>query len=76
MTNQVGQKRRALQEVADTLRIREFLRMNPSSFTGSSITKDLENFIEELKNLFEVKHVMDTERVELAASQLKGIVRT
>ena len=50
--------------------------MNPSSFTGSSVTDDLENFIEELKNLFEVKHVMDTERVELAASQLKGIVRT
>ncbi|WMV46386.1 hypothetical protein MTR67_039771 [Solanum verrucosum] len=49
VTNQVGQKRGAKQEVADTSRIREFLRMNPLSFTGSSTTEDLENFVEELQ---------------------------
>ncbi|KAK4713118.1 hypothetical protein R3W88_019025 [Solanum pinnatisectum] len=49
VTNQAGQKKRARQEEADTSRIREFLRMNPLSFTGSSTAEDPENFIEELK---------------------------
>ncbi|KAG5614481.1 hypothetical protein H5410_014305 [Solanum commersonii] len=49
VTNQVGQQRGARQEEADTSRIREFLRMNPLSFTGSSTIEDPENFIEELK---------------------------
>ncbi|WMV38353.1 hypothetical protein MTR67_031738 [Solanum verrucosum] len=69
-------ERGARQEVADTSRIQEFLRMNPPSFTGSSTTEDPENFIEELKKVFEVMHVADTERVELAAYQLKNIART
>ncbi|KAG5614612.1 hypothetical protein H5410_014436 [Solanum commersonii] len=64
------------QEGADTSRIREFLRMNPSSFTGSSTTEDPENSIEELKKVFEVMHVADIERVELAAYQLKNVART
>ncbi|XP_069150812.1 uncharacterized protein [Solanum lycopersicum] len=51
MTNQVGQEREARQEEADTLRIREFLRMNPPSFTGSNTTVDPENFIEGLKRV-------------------------
>ena len=40
VTNQVGQQMGARQEGADTLRIHEFLRMNPESFTSSSTTKD------------------------------------
>ncbi|WMV18974.1 hypothetical protein MTR67_012359 [Solanum verrucosum] len=48
VTNQAEQQRGARQEEADTLRIREFLRMNSPSFTGSGPTKDPENFIEEL----------------------------
>ncbi|WMV13774.1 hypothetical protein MTR67_007159 [Solanum verrucosum] len=40
VTNQVGQQKGARPEVADTSRIREFLRMNPPSFTGSSTTED------------------------------------
>ena len=47
--------------------------MNPAGFTGSSTTDDLENFVEKLKKVFEVMHVSDTERVEQAAYQLKGI---
>ncbi|WMV30675.1 hypothetical protein MTR67_024060 [Solanum verrucosum] len=39
MTNQVGQQRGNQHEVADTLRLRELLRMNPPSFTGSSTTR-------------------------------------
>jgi len=41
--------------------------MNPPSFTGSSVTEDPENFIEELQNFFEIMHVVDAERVERVA---------
>ncbi|KAH0776452.1 hypothetical protein KY290_007863 [Solanum tuberosum] len=43
---------------------------------GSSTTEDSENFIEELKKIFDVMHVADTERAELAAYQLKDVART
>ncbi|WMV36783.1 hypothetical protein MTR67_030168 [Solanum verrucosum] len=76
VANQIGQQRGARQEGADTSRIREFLGMNPPSFMGSSTTEDLEDFIEELKKIFNVMHVADTERVELAAYQLKDVART
>uniref|UniRef100_M1DTX1 Gag-pol polyprotein n=1 Tax=Solanum tuberosum TaxID=4113 RepID=M1DTX1_SOLTU len=49
VTNQAGKQRGARQEVTNTLRIREFLRMNPPSFTGSRTTEDPECFVEELK---------------------------
>uniref|UniRef100_M1DFE4 Retrotransposon gag protein n=1 Tax=Solanum tuberosum TaxID=4113 RepID=M1DFE4_SOLTU len=62
-------------EVVDTLCIRELIRMNPPSFTGSSVTEDPENFIEELKRVFDVMHVAESERVELPAYQLKGVAR-
>ena len=58
------------------MRTREFLTMNPLSFIGSNTNEDPENFIEEVKKVFEVMHVVDVERVELAAYQLKGVYRT
>lgn len=67
VTIQVGKKRGDLQEGVDTLRILKVLRMNTPSFTSSTNNKDLENFINELKNLLEVMHVANTERVEVAA---------
>ncbi|KAH0641167.1 hypothetical protein KY285_037753 [Solanum tuberosum] len=45
----VRQQRGDRQEEADTSRIREFLRMNPPSFTGTSTSEDPENFVNELK---------------------------
>ncbi|XP_049385739.1 uncharacterized protein LOC125849812 [Solanum stenotomum] len=72
----VGQQRGARQEVTDTSRIREFLRMNPSSFTGSSTIEDPESFVEELKNVSKVMHVADVEQVEVAVYQLKNVPRT
>ncbi|KAG5614458.1 hypothetical protein H5410_014282 [Solanum commersonii] len=45
--------------------IRELLRMNPPSFTGSSISENPENFIEELKRVFDVMHVSELERSSL-----------
>ncbi|KAK4708837.1 hypothetical protein R3W88_029762 [Solanum pinnatisectum] len=76
VTYQVGQQRGARQNEVDISRICEFLKMNPPSFTGSSTVEDPENFIEELKKVFEVMHVADTERVELDTYQLKNVART
>ncbi len=75
VTNQIGQQRGARHEGADTSRIREFLGMNPPSFMGLSTTEDLENFIKELKKIFDVMYVADTERVELATYQLKDVAQ-
>ncbi|WMV40971.1 hypothetical protein MTR67_034356 [Solanum verrucosum] len=75
VTNQVGQQRGNRQKMADTLRICEFLRMNPPSFTSSSVTEDLENFVEELHKVFKILHVTDTDRVELVVYQMKGVAR-
>ena len=50
--------------------------MNLPSFNGLNTTKDSENFIEELKKVYEVMLVVDVERVELAAYQLNGVART
>ncbi|XP_049386272.1 uncharacterized protein LOC125850472 [Solanum stenotomum] len=63
------------QEVTDISRIRELLRINPPSFTGSSVTEDPENFIEELKRLFDVIRVANEERVKLAVYQMKSVTR-
>ena len=49
--------------------------MNPPSFTGSSITEDPENFVEELQKVFEIMHATDAEKVKLDAYQLNGIAR-
>jgi len=61
-TYHVGQRDNR-HEVVDISRIRELLRMNPPSFTGSGVTENPENFIEELKRVFEVMHVAESERV-------------
>ncbi|WMV49880.1 hypothetical protein MTR67_043265 [Solanum verrucosum] len=49
--------------------------MNLPSFTGSSTTKDPENFIEELQKIFDDMHIDDTERMELDEYQMKGFTR-
>ncbi|KAG5571158.1 hypothetical protein H5410_060924 [Solanum commersonii] len=72
----LGNKDELKNEVVYTYRIREFLRMNPLSFTGSSTTEDLKNFIEELKKVFKVMHVANSERAELVAYPLKNVSRT
>ena len=76
VTNQVGQQRETQQEGGDTLRVYQFLRMKPPSLIGLSPTEDPENFVEQLKKVFEVIHVVDVERVGSAAYQLKGVART
>lgn len=46
--------------------------MNPSHFTGSSITEDPKNFIVELHKVFEVMHVVVVEREELQRVSLES----
>ncbi|WMV32495.1 hypothetical protein MTR67_025880 [Solanum verrucosum] len=75
VADQVGQQRVVRQNVADTSRIRDFLRINPQEFNGSNVNKDPVNFVEELQKVFGVMHVDDVERVELVAYQLKGVAR-
>lgn len=50
--------------------------MNPTSFTGSITIKDPKNYIEELKKVFDMMYASYTERVEVAAYQLKVVART
>ncbi|KAK4737501.1 hypothetical protein R3W88_001198 [Solanum pinnatisectum] len=75
VANQVGQQREVRKDVADTSKIHEFLRMNPPDFTGSSVTEDPENFMEEIQKVFEIMHIANAKRVELAGYQLKGVSR-
>ena len=39
--------------------------MDPPSYNGLSTTQDPKNFVEALKKVFNVMHVIDAERVEL-----------
>lgn len=73
--NQVICKEELDKEATNNSRIHEFLRMNPPCFTCSSTTKDLESFINELKNVFDVRHISNTQRVELPAYQMKSVAR-
>lgn len=67
VANQVDQQRVVPEDVADTSRIHEFLRMNPPEFTMPNVIKDSKNFMEELQKVFEVMCVTDAKRVELVA---------
>lgn len=49
--------------------------MNPPEFIRSTPNEDLKNSIIELQKVFQVMHVTDVDRVELAAYQIKGVVR-
>ena len=76
VTNHVDQQRGYQQEGVESWRIREFLRMNPPSFCSLRTTEDPVNFLKELKKVFDAMHVIDVERLELVAYQLKNVVRT
>ena len=52
---------------------RDFVRMNPPEFLGSQTNKDPQNFLDEIKKIFEVMQVTRNYRVELASYQLKDV---
>ena len=56
-----------------TARVRDFVRMNPPEFLGSQANEDPQNFLDEIKKIFEVMQVTRNDRVELASYQLKDV---
>ena len=51
-------------------RVSDFVRMNSPEFLGSQINEDPQNFLDEIKKIFEVMHVSGNDLVELASYQL------
>ena len=47
--------------------------MNPPEFLGSQANEDPQNFLDEIKKIFEVMQVTRNDRVELASYQLKDV---
>ena len=47
--------------------------MNPPEFLGSQTNEDPQNFLDEIKKIFEVMQVTRNDRVELALYQLKDV---
>ncbi|KAH0692437.1 hypothetical protein KY285_019534 [Solanum tuberosum] len=54
-------------------RVRDFVRMNPPEFLGSQTGEDPQNFLDEIKKIFEVMQVTGNDRVELASYQPKDV---
>ncbi|KAH0761174.1 hypothetical protein KY290_017247 [Solanum tuberosum] len=54
-------------------RVRDFFRMNPPKFLGSQVGEDPQNFIDEVKKIFEVMQVTGNDRVEFASYQLEDV---
>ena len=52
-------------------RVRDFVRMNPPEFLGSKTNEGPQNFLDEIKKIFEVMNVSRNNRVELASYQFK-----
>ncbi|WMV19409.1 hypothetical protein MTR67_012794 [Solanum verrucosum] len=56
-----------------TARVRDFVRMNPLEFLGSQVGEDPQNFIDEVKKIFEVMQLTGNDRVKLSSYQLKDV---
>ena len=54
-------------------RVCDFVRMNPPEFLGSQTNEDPQNFMDEIKKIFEVIQVTGNDQVELASYQLKDV---
>uniref|UniRef100_M1DFY8 Gag-pol polyprotein n=1 Tax=Solanum tuberosum TaxID=4113 RepID=M1DFY8_SOLTU len=53
-------------EGPESLRVREFLSLNPPQFTGTNHREDPQHFVDQLHRIFRVIHASATESVELA----------
>ncbi|XP_069147059.1 uncharacterized protein [Solanum lycopersicum] len=54
-------------------RVRDFVGMNPHKFLGSRTNEDPQNFLDEIKKIFEVMQFAGNYRVELSSYQLKDV---
>jgi len=57
------------------LRVRDFMRMNPSEFYGSKVEKVPKGFKDEIYKLLSIMGVTSVEKVKLATYQLKDIAQ-
>ena len=57
-------------------KLRDFTRMNPSIFTGSKTSQDLQEFVNEVRMILVDIGATNTEKVELASYQLKDVAHT
>ena len=56
-----------------TTRVCDFVRMNPPEFLGLQTNEDPQNFLDEIKKIFEVMQVSGNYRVELASYHVKDV---
>ncbi|WMV19984.1 hypothetical protein MTR67_013369 [Solanum verrucosum] len=54
-------------------RVRDFVRINSPEFLGSQVGEDPQNFIDEVKKIFEVMQLTGNYRIELASYHLKDV---
>ena len=54
-------------------KIRDFLNLDPPSFTGSDPKEDPQDFVDQIQRTLDVIHVGGIEAVELATYRLKGV---
>ena len=54
-------------------RICDFDRINPLEFLGSQANEDPQNFLDEIKKIFEVMQVTRNDRVDLESYELKDV---
>ncbi|XP_069146887.1 uncharacterized protein [Solanum lycopersicum] len=75
MTNQNNQVHAHVNKNGGSMaaRVRDFVRMNSPEFLGSEANEDPQNFLDEIKKIFEVMQVTGNDRVELASYQLKDL---
>jgi len=58
---------------SESSKVREFLHLAPSLFTGSSLTEDPQDFIDHIYRVLRVMHASVTEAVELASFRLRDV---
>jgi len=58
---------------SESSKVREFLHLAPPLFTGSSLTKDPQDFIDHIYRVLRVMHASVTEAVELASFRLRDV---
>ena len=75
MTNQNNRVHAYVNENGWSLvaRVRDFDRMNPPEFLGSQANEDPQNFLDEIKKIFEVMKVTCNDQVELPSHKLKDV---
>ena len=57
-------------------RLRDFMRIDPSIFTGSKTSEDPQEFVDEVHKILVAMGATDTEKAELTSYQLKDVAQT